>query len=156
MDFGEAPINIIFIAALILLMAANFFFRKRRGEKTPLGMVVGMLTDIRYNAKLTDTFTFHRGIKKFKTGGWKRGKDKVDFLPQEIMSNLSKVFEMTEDFNLRIDSAKKFGSDSYLAGIDVDKMKSPLAKSDQELTLWLQENMNKPEFAPAKRRGLLG
>lgn len=156
MDSGGISTNFIVIAALVLLMAVNFYMRKRRGDKTALGMVAGIIGDIRYNAKLTDSFTFHRGIKKFRTGGWKKGKDKVDFLPQEMMSNLSKVFEMTEDFNQRIDSAKKFGSDSYLAGIDVDKMKAPLAKSDEELTLWFQENMNNPEYAPPKRRGLFG
>ena len=46
---------------------------------------------------------------------------------------LAHTFEMTEEFNERIDAAKKFKSNSYMAGIDVSKLKEPLAKSKQQL-----------------------
>ncbi len=156
MDFSELPTNAIFIVVMILLMAGNFFLKKRRGNQTPLGRVASMLTDIRKNAQLANNFDFHQGIKKFNTSNWFKGKDKIDFVPQNIVFNLSKAFEMADEFNQRIVSAKKFGSDSYLAGIDVEKLKAPLATSDQELTHWLQENMDNPDFASPKRRGLFG
>ena len=62
---------------------------------------------------------------------------------------------MAEDVNERIAAAKKYKSDSYMAGIDVEKMKKPLADSEQELQRWLEENMHNPEFMP-KRPGLFG
>ena len=68
---------------------------------------------------------------------------------------LSRTFEMAEEVNERIEAAKKFKSDSYMAGIDVDKLKEPLAKSKQQLREWLEANMQNPEFMP-KRRGLFG
>ena len=90
-----------------------------------------------------------------KTGAWAKNKDKVEFLPQELRMTLSQVFKMLEDANGRIDAARKFKSDSYMAGIDVSKLKEPLARSKEQLVEWLQANMNNPQYQ-AKRRSLLG
>jgi len=155
MDLGETGINVIFAILIVVLLVVNVFFKKRRSEKTPLGMVAALLTDVHKNEKLIETFSFHWRIKKFSTGSWKRNRSKIDFLPQELQFTLSKAFEMAEDVNQRIDAGKRARSDSYMAGIDVDKLKGPLAKSKQELQDWLQENMQNPEYAP-KRRGLFG
>ncbi len=154
MDSDGTGINIIVILVLVLLVAANIFLRNRKTEKTPLGMIASLLSEVAKNQKLTEGFNFQRGGKKFKTGSWKRNKNKIDFLPLELKNTLAKAFDMTEEVNERIDAARKFGSDSYMAGIDVDKLKEPLAKSKQELQEWFQENMGKPEYAPTKRRGL--
>ncbi|MFC2001265.1 hypothetical protein ACFLUZ_02035 [Chloroflexota bacterium] len=156
MDSGESGANIVLVIVIGILLVANFYFRKRKTESTPLGMVASIFSELNYNQKLAENFGFHRGGGKFKTVSWKRGHDKIDFLPMELRNELSKIFETTEDFNERIDAARKYGSDSYLAGIDVDKLKGPLAKNKQELQEWLQENMQNPEYAPPRRRGLFG
>ena len=155
MDSGETGVNIIFIAVIVLLMGASIYFRRRKTGKTPLGMVASLFSEVDYNQGITETFGFHWQSGKFKTGSWMMNRDKLDFLPQELLATLSEAFDMAEDFNQRIDAARKYKSDSYMAGIDVDKLKEPLAKSKQELQEWLQENMNNPEYAP-KRRGLFG
>ena len=156
MDLGETGINTILVILLVVLLAANIYFKKRKGDKTPLGMVVSIFSEVSGNLQLTETFSFHRGSSKFKTGSWERNKDKIDFVPMELRNTLSKAFEMSREVNERIDAARKHSSDSYMAGIDVDKLKAPLAKSKQELQEWLQENMQNPEYAPPKRRGLFG
>ena len=135
--------------------SANIFFKRRKTEQTPLGIVASIFSEVRHNKNLTETFEYHWQSKKFKTGSWKRNKTKVDFLPQELLATLSNVFDMAEEYNERVDAAKKYRSDSYMAGIDVSKLKEPLAKSQQELQEWYQENMGNPEYAP-KRRGLFG
>ena len=145
----------ILIPLIILILAANIFFKLRRERKTPLGMAASVLSDVGQNQKLIETFNFHWQNKRFKTGGWQRSKTKVDFLPQELLNTLSNAFDMAEDFNERIDAAKKYKSDSYMASVNVDKLKLPLAKSKQELEEWLQANMRNPEYFP-KRRGLFG
>ena len=155
MDLGEAGKNLIILIPIILLIIVNIFFRKRKGEKTPLGIAVTMLADVNRNQKLAETFSFHWRSSKFKTGSWKRNRGKLDFLPLELQETLSKAFGMAEEFNQRIEDAKKYKSDSYTAGINVDKLKEPLAKSRQQLEEWLRENMGNPEYQP-KRRGLFG
>ena len=155
MDLGETGINILLGILIALLLVANFFFRKRKAEKTPLGSVVSIFTELRHNQKLVETFSFHWKARRFKTASWKRNNAKIDFIPMEIRATLSKAFDMVEDVNQRIDAAKKYKSDSYMAAIDVDKLKVPLAQGAEQLQLWLQENMNNPEYLP-KRRGLFG
>ncbi len=155
MDLSETGTNTIFGVIIVIFLVANVLLRNRKAEKTPLGKVVGIFSEVNKNQKLTESFSFHRQAGKFKTSSWKRNKDKVDFLPSELMQTLSKAFDMSEDVNERINAARKYGSDSYMAGIDVDKLKEPLAKSEQGLKQWLKENMQNPEYTP-KRRGLFG
>ena len=156
MDFGESGGNVILLIVLGVIMMANIFFRKRKTESTPMGMVVGIFSEVDHNENLAGDFGAHRGAAKFKTVSWKRGREKIDFLPQELRTTIATAFNMVEEVNERIDAAKKFGSGSYLEGIDVSRLKAPLAKSKQGLQAWLEENMNKPEYAPPKRRGLFG
>jgi len=156
MELSPTAMNVILGILIVLVLVGNVYFRRRKMEKTPLGAVAFMLMELDSNYNLTESFSFHRGIKKFKAGSWNRNKNKVDFLPVELRNALSKAFEMSEEVNDRIDAARKYGSDSYMAGIDVGKLKGPIDKSRQDLRVWLQENMDNPEYAPPKRRGLFG
>ncbi len=152
---GETSINIILIIVIVLVLILNIFLKGRRSLKTPLGRAVSILADINRNEKLVENFSFHHGVGKMRTSAWKKNSNRVDFLPQELLMTLSKTFEMAEEVNERIEAAKKFKSDSYMAGIDVDKLKAPLAKSKQQLQEWLEANMHNPEYMP-KKRGLFG
>ena len=156
MDFGDSGANVILVIVLGVIMVANIFFKKRKTESTPIGMVISIFSEVNHNENLAGDFGANRGAAKFRTGSWKRGRDKIDFLPQDLLSTIATAFNMVEEVNERIDAAKKFGSGSYLEGIDVSRLKAPLAKSKQGLQAWLEENMNKPEYAPPKRRGLFG
>ena len=156
MDLGETGTNVILGIVVFLFLALNIYVRSRRAGKAPVGMVITVLAEINHNEKLVDNFSFHHGVGRMKTGAWKKNKDKVNFLPQELRMTLSRAFEMSEEVNERIDAARKFKSDSYMAGIDVSKLKAPLAESKQHLQEWLQANMQNPEYQPKKRRGLFG
>ena len=155
MDLGEMSNNLLVILAIVVLLVFNIFLRRRRGEKTPLEVAFSLLSEIHQNQKLVESFQFNLKVRKFKTGSWQRNKSKVDFLGQSLQTTLANAFSMAEGFNQDIDAAKKQKSTSYLSGINVDKLKEPLAKSRQELEEWLQANMEKQQQAP-RRRGLLG
>ncbi len=152
---SETVINILLGVAIVVFLILNVIFRRRREEKTPLGRVASIFVDISRNEKMIDNFGLSRGYKKLNTGGWRRNSNKIDFLPQELQVELGKVFDMAEEINGRIEAARKFKSQSYMAGIDVSRMQAPLAKTKEQLQLWLQENMQNPEYAP-KKRGLFG
>lgn len=156
MDLSERTINIIVIVVIFLLLVLSVYIRLRRTREAPLGRVISILSNINHNVKLVDNFSFRRQAGKLKTSGWKRNKDRVDFLPQELRQTLAQAFEMSEEINERIAAARKFKSDSYMAGIDVSKLKAPLANSKQQLTEWLRENLQNPQFLPKRRRGLFG
>ena len=155
MDLSESGMTIVLVVLMVGLLVANVYFGKRKAEKTLLGKVVSVLSDIRYNQRVIETFGFHWRTKRLKAGGWRRNSAKIGFLPEELWISLDKIFDMVDDFNQRIDTAKKYKSDSYMAGIDVDKLKAPLDKVAGRLGEWVQANMSNPEYAP-KRRGLFG
>ena len=153
MDLSETGMTIILVVLMVGLIVVNVYFGKRKAEKAPLGKVVSVLSDIRHNQKIVQTFNFHWQTKRFKTGGWSRNSTNITFLPEELWISLDKIFDLVEDYNQRIDIAKKSKSDSYMAGIDVDRLKAPLDDVAERLREWVQENMTHPEYAP-RRRGL--
>ncbi len=154
MELSETGMNILIGVLIFGLLILNLYFRKRKSDKSPLGGVVGIFTDINKSLKKVENFGFHWQIGKLESGNWQRNKDKVDFLPVDLRSTLDKTFDLVEEVNQRIEAARRHKSDSYMAGIDVDKLKEPLAQSKGQLQEWIQENMQNPEYIPPKRRGL--
>ena len=155
MELSETALNIILGAVVLLLLVANFFVRKRKMERTTLGMVVTVLDELRFNEKHTDEFSFHRGFRNFRTSHWNRNKIRFDFIPTEVMATVGRAMDMCDDANERIAAARRYGSDSYMAAIDVDKLKKPIDNAREILGNWLQENVDNPELQP-KKRGLFG
>ena len=155
MDLGEFFQRFIIVIVMVLLLAFNIFFRTRRGQKTPLGAVANLISELNHNQRLLATFSYHRQVNKFKTDSWERNKEKFDYLPRELLTTLSSAFSLAAEFNERIDMAMKYKSDSYVASIDVRKMQPLLDKSRQQLEEWFQANRQNPDYYP-KRRGLLG
>ena len=64
---------------------------------------------------------------------------------------MSKCFDMIEEVNGRIDDAIKYKSDSYMAAIDISKLKEPIAMNKEQLQEWVQANMHNPEYLPKKK-----
>lgn len=150
-DLGEIGRILSYLAPVIILILVNVFFRKQQEQKRRLGVVRSLLSEINYNQKLTEAFLFQWQTKKFKTGNWKRNKDKMDYIDQGLQATLASAYEIADEFNREIDAAKKHKSASYLASIQVDRLKEPLAKSKQGLEEWLQLSKEKKE--PVKEGG---
>jgi len=136
-------VSIALLALLVIMMVANIFLKGRKMEKSPTGKMMVIYMELNSNKRTLES------------SAWKRNRDKLDFLPYELQTSLADAFDMAEDYNQRIAAASKFASSSYMAGIDVEKMRKPFEQTVQELYAWIQENMDNPELAP-KKRGLFG
>jgi len=79
MNGDGIPTNIILTVVVLLVMLSNIFLRRRSAEKTDLGKVVALLSEINQNLKIIDAFSFNLGAKKFKTGSWSRNQNKLIF-----------------------------------------------------------------------------
>ena len=143
--------NILIGVAMVLLLGLSIFLQIVRTRRAPLGRVVGILSSVKYNTKLCENFSYHRSIGRLKAKAWEKNRDTVVFLPQGLMDDLAKLFEMVAEVNERIDAAIRYKSDSYMAAIEIDKLKAPLANCQEKLTEWVYENMNNPEYLPKKR-----
>ena len=154
-DLGELGKNLTVIIPLILLIVFQIFFRRRRAERTPQEIVTSLLTEINQNQQLMEAFLVNWQVKKFKTGSWQRNKNRLNFLDQSVQTALADAFDLAEDFNRQMASAKKHKSASYLANINMEKLREPLARSRQGLEEWLQANAGQ-QGLPTQRRGLFG
>jgi len=140
LDFDWENIGSIlsYLIPVVAFIVINIFFRKQQEQKRRQQVVRGLLSEIDYNQKLMETFLFKWQSKKFKTGTWKSNRDKMDYIDQSLHNTLAGACEIAEEFNSEIDAAKKHKSSSYLAGIRVDRLKEPLARSKQGLKEWLE------------------
>ena len=139
MDFGdlsELGKNISALIPLILVVLFQIFVRRRRTEKTTPEVVNNLLKEINHNQQLMEAFLVTWQTNKFKTDSWQRNKNRLDFLDQHVHTALTNAYDLAEEFNREITSAKKFKSSSYLANVNVDKLREPLARSRKGLEEW--------------------
>ena len=148
---SDLTTNILIGVAMVVLLGLSIGLQVVRTRRAPLGKVIGILSSVKYNNKFCENFSYHRSVGRLKAKAWEKNRNKVLFLPQSLIDDLTKLFEMVAEINARIDSAIKYQSDSYMAAIEIDKLKEPLAKCQEKLTEWVYENMNNPEYLPKKR-----
>jgi len=148
LDFDWEDIGgiLTYLVPVLIFILINVFFRKHQEQKRRQQVVRSLLSEIDYNRELMETFLFKWQAKKFKTGTWKSNKDKVDYIDQSLQNTLAGAYAIAEEFNSEIEAAKKHKSSSYLAGIQVDRLKEPLAKSKQEREEWLELNRRQKEM----------
>ena len=149
MDFGDIAGNVPIIVMIIGLILLQFFLRRRRKpETTHQEIAQSLLAEVTLNLSLVGVFRFHWRVKKFETVSWQRNKTKLDFLDQSLQVVLSDTFIVVEDFNRQVDAARKYKSASYLASINLDKLKESLTKSQQGLEQWLLSAVGIKESPP--------
>lgn len=139
-DWGEIGKIFSYLLPVIVFILFNIFFRKQQEQQRRLAVVKSLLSEIEHNQKLMEAFLMRWQTRKFKTGNWKRNKDKMDYIDRGLRATLAGAYGIAEEFNKDIAAAKKHKSPGYLAGIQVDRLKEPLAKSKQGLEEWLELN----------------
>jgi hypothetical protein len=145
-DWGEIGQILAYLIPVAIFIIFNIFLRKQQEQKRRLEVVKGLIAEINQNQKLMEAFLLQWQYQKFKTGHWKRYKDKLDYVEPNLRSTLTSTYEIADGFNKEIELAKQQKSTSYLAGIKVDKLRDPLAKSRQGLEEWyaLNKDRKKP------------
>jgi hypothetical protein len=145
-DWSEIGKILSYLIPVVIFVIFNILFRKQQEQKRRLEVVKGLIAEIDKNQKLMEAFLMQWQYKKFKTGHWKRHKDKLDYIDQGLRARLAGTYEIAEGFNREIELAKKQKSVSYLAGIKVDRLREPLAESRRGLEEWyaLNKGRKKP------------
>lgn len=142
---------IILGVAMVLMLVLNMAIQAFRTRRSPMGRVIGIASDLRYNRKLCERISEGGDIARFKTAGWDRNSEKVDFLPGELRADLTKLFEATSEVNGTIDASRMHGSKSYMGSMDADKLLEKIVPCQEKIQEWVYENMNNPEYLPKKR-----
>jgi len=138
---GEGGSQWTMIIPLIGLIVFSIFMRRRKSENTPQDIASSLLNDLNANQGIVEHFDSQTRPTKLKIGSWQRNNNKLGFLGGATSSNITNFFKMAEDFNLQMDTAKKYKTTSYISGINTERMKEPLAKSREGLQEWMKLNM---------------
>lgn len=152
--------NLPFIIGAIALVVFQFIMRKRRGPGgNQQEIVQNLLAEVRLNVRLAELLAVQYQPRKFMMTSWVLSKNQVVFLPSSLQTSLADAFMMAEDFNRQIDAAKKYKSTSYMASVDLEKLKKLFVACQEGLELWLVEKTgtkNPPEKIPGMFDDLLG
>ncbi len=154
MDIDAIKENLPFVLVILAFILLQFFMgRRRKPAGTQQEIAHSLLTEVKLNEALVETFHLRQKPRKFEVYNWQRNKTKLDFLGQSLQSALSDAFSMAEDFNHQIDAAKKYKSATYTVNINAEKLKEPLAKSKEGLQQWFLSKIGAKE-PPTKYPGL--
>ncbi len=138
---GEGTSQWTLIIPLIVLIVFSVFMRRRKTESTPQDIATSLLSDMNANQGIMEQFGSQMRPTKLKIASWQRNNNKLGFLDNETRTSIINFFKMAEDFNMQMESAKKFKATSYISGINTERMKEPLVKSREGLQEWMKANM---------------
>jgi len=142
--------TILIGVALVLVLVLAVVLQGWRTRRAPIGKVVGIASDVRHNEKMCQNYDEGHVPGRFRTGAWDKHREKVDFLPDELRSNLTDLFEQVSELNVTIDTARKLGSTGYISPGDVERLQAPLTSCMEKLQEWVYANMNNPAYLPKK------
>jgi len=151
---GEWSQYIVFLVIIIFLVFS--YLRRKKTSSPRLDAAAGLISDVSENLQIMENrISNWQSKRKFKTSSWKYYKEKVGFLDTNLLSTINEAFTLAEDFNARIDSARKNNLMSTLQDMQVERLRGPLTKSKEGLMAWLKANMQ-TEMQNKKGRGLFG
>ncbi|MCJ7605865.1 MAG: hypothetical protein MUO19_07540 [Dehalococcoidales bacterium] len=143
---------ILVIAGIILLFAINFTVQTVRTRKSPLGKIINLYREVKYNEKLVERFGYRGSKHRFRTNVWLNHKHEIEFLSADLLGLLAQTFEDIVRINETIDASVGGMQESYLTTVNVDPLKAPLQQAREQLDMWIKKNIHNPEFAPKRPR----
>ena len=142
MDFGS---NWPLILIIVIIVLAMFFLRRGGGTRRQPETVQRLLTDVKLDQALVETFYIREKPRKFEMTAWQMHKTKLDFLNTELQATLAETFGIVEDFNQQIKTIKKTKVGDHKR-IDVSKLKELLAKCRKGLEDWMMDKIGQKEL----------
>lgn len=114
-----------------------------------------ILSDVSENIKILEERSANpQSARKFINKGWLRFKDKIGFLESADIAYIDEAFTLTDEFNAKIDLARKNRSLGTLQEMPVERLRESLNKSKTALSDWLRVNYQKE--MDNKKKGLFG
>lgn len=145
----------ILIGLIFLVLVWNITRRRKTGNVN-LDAAIAVMQNIDGSLKVMEARMANwQSKKKFPTAGWRTYKERLTFLEPSAFASLEEGFSLADDFNARIESAKKNNAMGMLQDMQVERLREPLTRGREGLVSWLKtsyeiEQRNNP------RRGCLG
>jgi hypothetical protein len=142
------------ILILIIGLFVWSFTRRRKSGGMNLDIALGILANVEdclraIEVRLADP----QSKQKFQNASWRAFGRRLTFLNPETLAALTEAFTIVDEFNQRIDTARKNRMLSTLQDMPVEKLKAPLLKAKEGLNAYLKMGH---EDELKNRRGCLG
>jgi hypothetical protein len=147
---GQTATTVIFVLVIIGMLVLTIILQGWRTNRSPMGKVIKIFKDVKYNEKLTESTVAGNAGSRFRTASWDRHKESVGFLPEELLSLLGKLFAEMEEINRQIDESTKLGSRGYAGGFNSSRLQTNLADAREKLREWIQANIYNRDYLPKK------
>jgi hypothetical protein len=148
-------VQIIIVALLIIFLVFTYVFKRPSGSPK-VNAAMGILSDVSDNIKIMEGRIANPQLKtKFELANWRRFKNKVGFLDDEVITSLDEAFALAGDFNSGTNSARGNQVLAAVQDTQLDKLREPLNKSKAGLSDWLRANYQ-TEMQNSKKRGIFG
>lgn len=142
----------IIIAVIVVLLAASFTVQTIRTNRMPLGKVLKLYREVKFNEKTARHFGYKGRQNRFRTELWLLLKNDLGFLPEEILNLLTRTYDDIFKINDTLDASGEAMQESFFNTVNVDPLQQPLNEAVQRLDMWIKRNLNNPEYAPKKPR----
>ena len=143
-------ILIIIISGLII---ARFVVQTVRTSRAPLGRVLSLYREAKFNEGLARKFGYRGRVQRFRTERWQRHKRDVDFLPEDLRNELTAAYEKLYRLNETIDAAAG-QQESHLNTVNTSPVYESLKDIRRRLDDWIKRNLTNPLYAPRRPRFL--
>jgi len=141
---------IILGVALFLMLILSMGIQAWRTRRSPMGRVVGIGSDLRYNRKLCEKIESGGDVARFRTANWDKHSERVDFVPEGLRAELAKLFDAIHEINGTVDASRAHGSTSYMGSMNIETLLAMILPCQEKIQQWVYENMNNPEYLPKK------
>lgn len=157
--FGAGGLGekLLFVLVILAFLTLFSFMRGRNPKKVRADMVRGLLSEIRINTIIVDTFDRQPVQRRFEVTGWNLNKKKLEFLDKDLRKDLDSLFSIANDYNRRLKTAKKEKLTAHIS-IDLGSMKEVLPGIKKGLEEWLLANVGSIDTMerPGMLDGLFG
>jgi hypothetical protein len=145
----------IYIIVLFALVVWSFM-RRRKSGNTNADFAIAVLAEVNDNLRVVqERMNNWQSKKKFQLGVWRRYENKLNFLDSSIASSLNAAYTLADEYNARIDNARKNHMMATLQDMQLEKLQEPLMKSKEGLIAWLKVAYQ-TDTKSNPRRGCLG
>ena len=121
-------------------------------RKSALGKVIALYREVKHNLKTARSLGYQRGMKLFRTGVWEVQKHNLTFLPEDLKTEISALYEELYRINDEIQASVEGKREHFLMSVNTDRVTGPLQSITLKLDQWLAKNADNPQYAP-KRPG---
>ena len=142
--------TVVIIGALIIVLALSVVMQLFRARRSPLGRVIKIYEDLSRIEKFCDDPVYRPKAGRLSTDAWDKYREKVGFLPEEIKTDLTRLFDMAGEINTDIDASARVNSGMALAAVNTEKLRTPLTSCRGKLKDWISENLHNREYLPKK------